>query len=783
MKYKLKSLILANRKSKLIFYYSSSKNKNKTKSKINSQTLDTCRICDNDSEFSFTKIINKFRNNNAKNPKIESNYDNQHHIQIFIKKLQNLNDYLDISDNSVILPCYCTNPVHKLCIIKYVIFTQNTNCKHCQFNYIFKGIDEEGNLDFCEKIIKVSKLSSFCLKFIFLFILIALIIIFSIYAYSLIQSTTYFWTTYIVYIFLIFCCILIIIRIFQQIKKINKMKSVKVLDVADIGSINSSENIQLSNSVEILYNFISLNFGIDYEDINYFKLLRRYNGDHKSLDQILSQHIIQEYKDDETSGFESQRSEMSGTENNFESSRRSEHTFKSSNSSLHNLLNTKEKSNENIISLKKKNSKDNINNHNHNHNKNKEKDSIIDIKKELKGIQEVRETESDNNLRDKLMTLNNNKSNKSDNNVVSFGSSVMENNSTNVSSKISGKVTNSTTSSNYKNKSEKSKSNMNISPPIRQLRLSDNNSKNTAPFTLELKKQKTKDEISKPKRPSQIDLIALKYNKGVDAIEEDHKEKLDSSHGFSVNNSSKMGTDKSLITPINISPVKSDFFRKCSNIDDQIKHSFRNSTSEIIHVVFEEEGLGDRVDKADSINKPNNKQNKEINLHAFNSDNIIGITSSEVVLTRIKNSFKKLRTEVLMGRRPRSADYSRPRLKKVSNNGKKDLFSQIKENKFYKEDKEDDFIENFDKGKSKSERDRLMKLTIHNSDLKYNSFLDDTPKSIKGQGIDINDQEKEFTIKDQIKFLLKENKDDIIEDNIPSNSSMDISSTEVINQK
>jgi len=726
-------------------------NKNNCKTKNLSTSHDACRICNNDPNYNFSSLKNKYTTNANINIEYNlqksNNYSNNFQDKTFLKKLENINEGFILQNNILIYPCQCDYPVHKLCLTKRTVFSQINSCKYCKFIYIFQSQNGE-DLSFCVKLSKLNLLGSFLIQLIILIILAVAIYFINTQLLNVyINSVFYFWG-YIIDSVLILVSIVIIINLITKTIRVRNIKAVKILDIAEVKSISSNYKKLVDLSAEVLYNFLLINFDIDYEDLSNFRNLRLYLNANLSLDSKIT-HFI---KYDKLLDKDNSQSDC------FSGSRSHRFSLPNNNNLNNNNINNLDRSfnsesKVSLVSLSRKSSdhpvfyvkeyKDYVMNIDHPFQKGN------DIEDPIEDVNFIKLNKINNDSAD-LLVLKSRKNSKTANEIQSnlnsynTGTSSILSNNNAINIKSKDEIYKSNSPSNKQVKENIAESNKNIQNVAKKIEIS---------IPKPNKVQSTKTNINSYRRPSMTELIALKYQKGVMAIDEHNGDFNESSQNLSLASRSRKMTSQAF--KFYVSP-------------DRKVRSFKKGSEKFndkFALTFDEQNSGILLPKPKtSYNSQENKMNNKLDemLSKDCSDNLIIVDK--------KNSGKSLKKmtkdDYLI--KAKTCDDNRSKIFNCFDIPKdKKEFNKYIDSKFFKE--EDASFE--ETAKALSERDRV-KLMIDREDIKYNSFLEDTSKS-NNEEIDDNNNnnnnnlrenvneilEKNVhnSMKDQLKVLLKEN--------------------------
>ena len=251
-------------------------------------------MCENNNNYNFIKIFDSL---NTKDDSFSSKLDK---IQKKLKpinyliKLTLFNKIVDISNDSLILGCKCMIPMHKSCLIKLIIFSQNLCCQQCNVSFIFKDNDK---YNFCEKV-KILEATSSLICYLLLNIGILCLILVFIYLGIIYFRSLNLYSFWIVIILFILSAMLIgfMIKFFSIIRSIDNKKFAKSLDINEFNGISGLASPecfeQIQTSAEILNNFLYMKFRIELDDLIDFKLINKFYLEKKSSSSLLRKYIF-----------------------------------------------------------------------------------------------------------------------------------------------------------------------------------------------------------------------------------------------------------------------------------------------------------------------------------------------------------------------------------------------------------------------------------------------------------------------------------------------------------
>ena len=489
-------------------------------------------MCQNISNFCFFPSINKIKN--SYNKKIDkekqtfgkmsfNNDDDNFKFQFFFKKFEKLDQYLELSDNSLIFPCNCIYPVHKECLTKLTVFTQNYGCSYCKDIYIFKGLAKDhvkGSdidvLNLCEKLNKLNLLTGFVFQFLFLFAILTGLIIALMYlpTNESLNSIFFFWKDIIIILLFLFF-VAVLVNFLIKINEINQLKAVKYLDIANVDSKSYDYEELVKSSSQILHSFLLVNFDISYEDILAYKEFRNYSDCNTYLDDKLAQVIMTDdnYDDnyDEDLKSYSYRSYENFDSENFNLDNENEYEDKNNQVNDSNSKNLNEDNSSLPLNLNKDTSKEN-----------KQIKAAFYVKELTENIINIPDSSlniaienSKKNEEKDILTLNNNA------NPINQNTQINQEKNQN----LSITVKNNDSKEHFQSTLSHSKSN-----EIAGITKSSTKRFNSAKEDSSVKMQVDEKKISPPKRPrqsteiakrsSKAEILALEYTQGIKAIEE-----------------------------------------------------------------------------------------------------------------------------------------------------------------------------------------------------------------------------------------------------------------------
>jgi len=603
-------------------------------------------VCQNNPNFCFNHTINQIQKSYNKKidkkeqkfGKMSFNSNDNFKFQFFFKKLEKLNQYLELSDNSLIFPCNCIYPVHKQCLTKLTVFTQNYGCSYCNVIYIFKGLAKDhvkGSdidvLNLCEKLKKLNLLTGFVIQFLFLFVILTGLTIGLMYLPTTgsLYSIYFFRKDIIIIIILLFLLFFaVLVNFLIKINEINQIKAVKYLDIANVNSKSYDYEELVKSSRQILYHFLLINFGISYEDILEYKEFRNYSDCNTSLNEKLAQVLMTDDNYDEDS--KSYRSyENLDCEN--ESEDKSNHVNDSNSKNLNEdnsilALNLNKKTskaskenkktskaskenndfNKNALNLKRFGS-NNLNSSSFNSCKNSEIPDVFYVEERTKNIINMIENSKKNEEKD-ILILNNNA------NPINQNTQINQEKNQNLSITLK----NNDSKEHLQNNSSYSKSNE-IAGNTKSSTLRFNSVKEDS----SVKMQEDLEKITPPKHPrlnteiakrlSKAEILALEYTQGVKAIEEYNGELNETINSIATKIFKKSDYFKMIKTPEKPSKsiLKSSIEKNTSNSDFDVT---KKSSKPVIDFDVSKKSLIDAKPVIDLLSKvtyanlPNDKK-------------------------------------------------------------------------------------------------------------------------------------------------------------------------------
>ena len=310
----------------------SGRNKKNMNVVTQSKMTDLCCLCEISSGYYFMRIFDeqatnkehrKFKNSKSENKEEEAlfnfNKNKEESIRTinYLLKLSSFDNSVRLENDSLILGCKCMVPMHKSCIAKLIIFTQNTYCQSCNTSLFFKDND---SLGVCEKASLLKYSSKIAAYFILLCICITIIAIFYYFMIDRLGNSEYGNWGYLLLLTAGIILLAVFIEFMIFMRHIANQKVVKSLDVSEFSGITDTTTPEYKEKIrineEILTNFLKITFDIKIDDIAEYKILSKYNSNKKSLSDSLNKYVYVESLSKEDNENDNENENVNDNENN-----------------------------------------------------------------------------------------------------------------------------------------------------------------------------------------------------------------------------------------------------------------------------------------------------------------------------------------------------------------------------------------------------------------------------------------------------------------------------------